>query len=96
MLVLVALVGVLIDSARMQGLWMRVDLRGRCIGAACGAALHKPVVIASCEQRAGHTREKLPCPVCDWAVSMSDNEQSYILVLAHHALNVIKITELKF
>lgn len=35
--------------------------------------LHKPVVIASCEQRVGHTREQLPCPVCDWAVSMSDN-----------------------
>jgi hypothetical protein len=30
-------------------------------------------VIASCEQRAGHTREQLPCPVCVWAVSMSDN-----------------------
>jgi len=58
----------------MQGLWKRVDLRGLCIGAACGAALHKPVVIASCEQRAGHTREQLPCPVCDWAVSMSDNK----------------------
>jgi hypothetical protein len=40
----------------MQGLWMRVDLRGLCIGAACGAALHKPVVIASCEQRAGHLK----------------------------------------
>jgi hypothetical protein len=36
-------------------------------------ALHKPDVIASCEQRAGHTREQLPCPVCVWAVSMSDN-----------------------
>jgi enoyl-CoA hydratase/carnithine racemase len=57
----------------MQRLWSSVDLRGLCIGAACGAALHKPVVIASCEQRVGHTREKLPCPVCDWAVSMGDN-----------------------
>lgn len=27
-------------SARMQGLWSSVDLRGLCIGAACGAALH--------------------------------------------------------
>jgi len=60
-------------SARMQGLWSSVDLRGLCIGDACGAALHKPVVIASCEQRVGHTREQLPCPVCDWAVSMGDN-----------------------
>jgi hypothetical protein len=67
-------------SARMQGLWMRGDLRGLCIGAACGAALHKPFVIASCEQRAGHTREQLPCPVCDWAVSMSDNGRWFMPV----------------
>jgi hypothetical protein len=35
-------------SARMQGLWKRADLRGLCIGAACGAALHKPVVGSTC------------------------------------------------
>lgn len=57
---------------------------GLCIGAACGAALHKPVVIASCEQRAGHTREQLPCPVCDWAVSMGDNVSGVYAVKNGH------------
>lgn len=70
-------VAVLIDTARMQELWMRVDLRGFCIGAAYGPLLLIHSVITSCEYWAGFGGIRPPAPAKLVGASMSDNEQSY-------------------
>lgn len=64
-------------TARIDTLWMCAGKCGVAIGAAYWPLLLIHGVIASCEQRVGHKRKRVPSPACVLAVSMSNNAQCY-------------------
>jgi len=64
----------------MQELWMRVDLRGFCIGAAYWPLLLIHSVITSCEYLAGFGGIRPPAPAKFVGASMSDNEMVFMML----------------